>query len=199
MIHLLDSSLETMLRREFKTRFSDSVDISFAPPDGEFPTSSVTVPAVDLFLYDVRENNVLRSQDWLVKRGSDGFAVQERPPVRVDCSYLITAWPSPKVRKPAEDEHKILSVVMAVLLSYTELPDEILAEPLRGQEPPPIATALQPGHLQSLAEFWQAMGGKPKLALNYTVTIGLRALPDIRTRTVLQTEIHLQEINGGRS
>jgi Pvc16 N-terminal domain len=199
MIHLLDSSLETMLRRELKERFTDPVDISFAPPDGEFPSSSVTVPAVDLFLYDVRENNGLRSQDWLVKRGSDGFAVQERPPIRVDCSYLITAWPSPKVRKPAEDEHKILSVVMAVLLSYTELPDHILAEPLRGQDPPPTATALQPGHLQSLAEFWQAMGGKPKLALNYTVTIGLRALPDIRTRTVLETEIHLQEINGERS
>jgi hypothetical protein len=27
--------------------------------------------------------------------------------------------------------------------------------------------------LQSVSEFWQALGGKPKAALNYTVTIGV--------------------------
>ena len=32
---------------------------------------------------------------------------------------------------------------------------------------------LQPGRLQSLAEFWQALGGKPKATLSYTVTIGV--------------------------
>jgi hypothetical protein len=32
---------------------------------------------------------------------------------------------------------------------------------------------LQPGQLQSMGEFWQALGGKPKAALNYTVTIGV--------------------------
>jgi hypothetical protein len=30
--------------------------------------------------------------------------------------------------------------------------------------------------LQSVSEFWQALGGKPKAALNYTVTIGI--VPD---------------------
>jgi hypothetical protein len=30
---------------------------------------------------------------------------------------------------------------------------------------------LQPGRLQSPAEFWQAIGGKPKASLNYSVTI----------------------------
>lgn len=34
---------------------------------------------------------------------------------------------------------------------------------------------LQPGRLQSVGEFWQALGGKPKAALNYTVTIGVFA------------------------
>jgi hypothetical protein len=33
--------------------------------------------------------------------------------------------------------------------------------------------SIQPGHLQSLAEFWQALGGKPKAALNYRVTMAL--------------------------
>jgi hypothetical protein len=35
---------------------------------------------------------------------------------------------------------------------------------------------LQPGQLQSLGEFWQALGGKPKAALTYTVTIGVSAV-----------------------
>jgi hypothetical protein len=32
---------------------------------------------------------------------------------------------------------------------------------------------LQPGLLQSLGEFWQSLGGKPKAALHYTVTVGV--------------------------
>ena len=36
-------------------------------------------------------------------------------------------------------------------------------------------TTLQPGRLQSLGEFWQALGGKPKAALNYTVTFAVES------------------------
>jgi hypothetical protein len=35
------------------------------------------------------------------------------------------------------------------------------------------SSTLQPGRLQSVGEFWQALGGKPKAALNYTITIGV--------------------------
>jgi hypothetical protein len=34
-------------------------------------------------------------------------------------------------------------------------------------------SSLQPGRLQSLGEFWQALGGKPKAALNYQITLSV--------------------------
>jgi hypothetical protein len=63
---------------------------------------------------------------------------------------------------------------------------------LRGQEPSLPATTLQPGRLQSVAEFWQALGGKPKAALNYTVTIGISTGLVSDTETpVLDTTVKL--------
>lgn len=173
MIDDLDRTLEDLLKRELPSDLVSQVTISFATPDGQFPPSSVSLPAIDLFLYDVRENTELRSNDWRLERGDDGSMVRRRAPVRVDCSYLVTAWPSDNSTTPARDEHHLLGEVMKALLRHSTLPAAVLHGSLEGQEPPLPASTLQPGRLQSLAEFWQALGGKPKAALSYTVTIGV--------------------------
>lgn len=184
MIDDLDRTVEELLRRELAPMLVEQVGISFAAPDSDFPPSSVTLPAVDLFLYDVRENMELRNAVWIVERqfepGNNGDLAQKafrrRSPVRVDCSYLITAWSSESSTTRALDEHHLLSQVMKVLLRHPVLPEVLLQGTLKGQEPPLPAATLQPGRLQSVGEFWQALGGKPKAALNYTVTIGV--VPD---------------------
>lgn len=191
MIDDLDRTVEELLRRELAPMLVEQVDISFAAPDSDFPPSSVTLPAVDLFLYDVRENTELRNAAWIVERqfapGDDGKtaerAVKRRSPVRVDCSYLTTAWSSESSTTRALDEHHLLSEVMKVLLRHPMLPEALLQGSLRGQEPPLPCTTLQPGRLQSVGEFWQALGGKPKAALNYTITIGV--VPDREVETEL--------------
>jgi hypothetical protein len=177
MINDLDRSLEELLVRELpselvSTDATTRVTISFATPDDQFPPTSVTLPAIDLFLYDVRENRDLRTNEWIVDRQSDGTTTRKRPPVRVACSYLVTAWASGSSTNPALDEHQLLGEVMMVLLRHSTLPQEVLQGQLKNQRPPLPAVTLQPGRLQSLGEFWQALGGKPKAALNYTVTIG---------------------------
>lgn len=175
MIDDLDRSLENLLKRELPPELVAQVTISFATPDGQFPPASVALPAIDLFLYDVRENRDLRDGEWRIERQSDGTAVRKAPPVRVDCSYLITAWPSDSSTTPARDEHRMLGEVMKALLRHQTLPSAVLEGSLVGQQPPLPASTLQPGRLQSLAEFWQALGGKPKATLSYTVTIGVEA------------------------
>jgi hypothetical protein len=40
---------------------------------------------------------------------------------------------------------------------------------LKSQELPLPTTTLKQGHLQNLAELWQALGGRVRAALNYTV------------------------------
>jgi hypothetical protein len=175
MIDDLDRTVEELLKRELAPALVDQVAISFAAPDTEFPPSSVTLPAVDLFLYDIRENLELRSTEWIIERQNNGTATKRRAPVRVDCSYLITAWSSDSSTTRALDEHRLLSEVMKVLLRHPTIPEVLLQGSLRGQEPPLPSSTLQPGRLQSVGEFWQALGGKPKAALNYTVTIGVVA------------------------
>jgi hypothetical protein len=146
----------------------------------------VTLPAIDLFLYDVRENRELRSTEWVIERRSNGVARSSPPLVRVDCSYLISAWPSEGTPQPALDEHHLLGEVMRALLRFPTLPAAVLQGTLAGQELPLPTAILQPGRLQSVGEFWQALGGKPKAVLNYTVTISVSPFEPVEAPLVLE-------------
>lgn len=142
MINDLDSTLRTLLRRELPPSLASQVAISFDPPDDQFPPQGVTLPAIDLFLYDVQENHDLRSNEWSMSRDSSSVAQRSLPLVRVDCSYLITAWPSKGTPTPAEDEHRLLGEAIMALLRYPSLPDGVLQGRLRDQELPPPTAAL---------------------------------------------------------
>jgi Pvc16 N-terminal domain len=170
VFHDLDASLAALVRAELSL---PDVDISFVGPDEGFPPSSVRLPAVSFFLYDIRENTDLRSNEWEVKRRPDGSATRTRAPARVTCSYLITAWPSDATPDPAQDEHRLLGAVLTVLLRHRKIPAAYLRGELVGQEPPVPTRIIAENQLQSLGEFWQAMGGRPKASLHYGVTLSL--------------------------
>jgi hypothetical protein len=167
MLQDLDKTLEVLLKCELPPTWRN-LAISFDTPNKEFIQ---TTPAINLFLYDIRENLELRNSVSSVQRQSSGVALKQRPPARMDCSYLITVW-STKPSDPAQ-EHQILGEIMKVLLRYPKLPAEVLQGSFEGQEPPLRAAPLRASQLQSLGEFWQALGGKPKAALNYTITISV--------------------------
>jgi hypothetical protein len=196
MINDLDQSLAVLLQRELHADFAEQVQISFAAPDDQFPPQSVTLPAIDLFLYDVRENFELRDTEASIERDSVATAVRRPAPVRVDASYLITAWPSPNVTNPSEDEHRLLGEVMRSLLRYRVLPEEVLRGELTSQALPLPVSSLQPGRLQSLGEFWQALGGKPKAALNYTVTLAIDVARPEQVKLVTDKVIKVRMENG---
>lgn len=173
MIHDLDSTLKELLTQELPPALTAQVAISFDTPDNQFPPTGVTLPAINLFLYDIRENRELRSNEWRVEAQGNSALVRKRAPVRVDCSYLITAWASASAPNPAQDEHRILGEVMKALLRQTTIPVALVQGELATQDLPLPTTVLQPGNLQSLGEFWQALGGKPRAVLNFTVTISV--------------------------
>jgi len=162
-----------LLKRGLPQEFLRQITITFAAPDEQFPPASVSLPAIDLFLYDVRENRNLRTNEWVLERNDDGTGLKRLAPIRVDCSYLITAWANAGSLTAAQEEHRLLGETMRVIVRHPVMPAEFLQGRLRNQEPDMPTISIQPGHLQSVAEFWQALGGKPKAALNYTVTVVL--------------------------
>lgn len=191
MIHLLDSTLETLLMHELPADLVSPdgptpVTVSFATPDSQFPPTAVTLPAIDLFLYDVRENRDLRSSEWIVERQTGGQVSRRRPPVRVDCAYLVTAWASDGSPDPAGDEHRLLGEVMRVLLRHPTIPEAALDAGLQGQQPALPTISLRDGRLQGPSDLWQALGGKPRAALHYTVTLSIE--PEAPTTAPLVTE-----------
>ena len=178
MIHDLDKTLEELLKSELPPGLISSgngntqVTISFATPAKDFSVK----PAINLFLYDVRENLELRDTTWSIER-SNGRGTKRRNPVRVDCSYLITAWSAltgtGNGQRPEQDEHRWLGEVMKVLLRHRTIPAAVLQGSLKGMEPPIRTVSLGQSNLQSLGEFWQAMGGTPRPALNYCLTMAV--------------------------
>jgi hypothetical protein len=170
VLHDLDATLAALLRAELSVQ---NVAVSFAAPDDQFPPPGISLPAIAFFLYDVREAHDLRSAQWELNRQADGMYTRTPPPVRVTCSYLITAWPSASTPDPSQDEHRLLGEVMKVLLRHPAIPDGYLTGELAGQDPPMPAKIIAEAQLHSLGEFWQAMGGKPKATLHYAVTVSV--------------------------
>jgi Pvc16 N-terminal domain len=81
---------------------------------------------------------------------------------------------------------------MRVLLRFPKLPRELLKGSFARQDWPLPVSTLQPGRLQSLGEFWQALGGKPKAALNYTVTLPVDVSEQDRQPLVIDKEIRMR-------
>jgi Pvc16 N-terminal domain len=168
MIDDLDRTLKNLLEDPEcgLPELDPSPTITFGAPDSKF---APTPPAINLFLYDVRENRELRSNEVVVERTADGKASLLPSPPRVDCSYLITAWAADGA---PDAEHRLLGAVMRVLLCSATIPERVLHGELKDQQVAlPVAT-LQSSRLQSVGEFWQA-GGRPKAVLHFTVTISV--------------------------
>ncbi|HLP87150.1 MAG TPA: DUF4255 domain-containing protein [Nostocaceae cyanobacterium] len=175
MLDALDNTLESLLKQELPPDVPSADTEVFISFDTPYQGTIKQKPAINLFLYDVQENLDLRTSAWSVERQSNGKAIKKRPPARVDCSYLITAWPQNE--DDVQTEHQLLGEVMKVLLRYRKIPENYVADNFEDQEFPLRLISLRPSNLKSFGEFWQAMGGKegtkPKVVLHCTVTIAV--------------------------
>jgi hypothetical protein len=192
MFHDLDATLAALMRGEMAL---PDIGISFASPDDQFPPSGVTLPAVAFFLYDMRENVDLRSSEWETERQPTGMTTRRRPPARIDCSYLITAWPNANAPNPEQDEHRLLGDVVKVLLRHRRIPERYLRGELIHMQAPLPAKVSADSQLQSIGEFWQAMGGRPKATLHYSVTLSV----DVFDPTEIGPEVTEKVIRVGQA
>ena len=148
--------------------------IAFDRPDDGFKPAQTTV---DLFLFDVRENMELRSNEPKIKR-LNGQAVIHQAPMRVACTYLITAWPVGGTDL-ALQEQRLLTQTLQVLSTYPRIPASFLKGKLVGQEPPLPMMATHPDELKNPAEFWTAIGNKMRASVTVTVTISMEVFAPV--------------------
>jgi len=162
----LDESLRRLLSRELERQGFGHVAVVFDAPAREWAVA-LSGPTLNLFLYDLREATDLREAGWQEHR-ENGSARMTRPPLRLECSYAVTAW-----ARAIEDEHRLLSQALAVLFAHERLPADCLAGDLA--EPSaqryPLMTRIGAAREDGKADFWNAIGGSYKASIDYLVTL----------------------------
>jgi hypothetical protein len=186
----LDASLAALLTDGAAPQEVRTADVSFAVPDRDFGPGQ---PTMDLFLHEVQENRALRDVAPILQRVPTGGWESERPPLRVDCTYLVTAW-SPKTGAlRAAEEHRLLGRALLWLGRFPVIPDKYAQGALKTPpQPYPLATTVaQTREGQSMGEFWTALGIAPRPAFSLTVTIALQPYTETESFPAL-TEIQLR-------
>jgi hypothetical protein len=163
VIHEVDDSLRKLVLRDAVN--GSGVDVSFEAPTREW-ASKRNAPTINIYLYDVREDLARREVQYEEVRDESGKVLSRRPPPRrFKLSYLVTVW----TQRP-EDEHRLLSSLLACFLTYDSLPDELLAGVLAETRHRALLTvALPPPQDRSLADVWSALGGELKPSLDLVV------------------------------
>jgi hypothetical protein len=184
MLADLDETLRGLLRSELERHGFEGVDIAFDAPAREW-SGQLSKPTVNVFLYDLREAESLRTSEWNRMKRNDGRTIEGRPPMVMECSYAVTAW-----TQAVEDEHRLLSQVLGILFAFPELPQEKLNGRLaNGSQAWPIKARVGQGKGEK-SDFWSAVGGQYKVSLDYVVRLSvdsgarLERGPEVRTQTI---------------
>jgi hypothetical protein len=177
----LDESIRTLLRRELSTAGLE-VDVVFDAPNREWATT-LSSPTLNAFLYDLRQSKDHRPVEWAVEK-SDGRTTETRPPLMLEATYAVTAW-----TRAVEDEHRLLSQVIAILNAYPQLPEDVLSGSLVDQLYP-LSTKIAQPKADGKADFWSSIGGTYKVSLDYSATVAvpsgmkLERGPQVKSQTV---------------
>ena len=185
----LNRTIEVLLRAELVADVASQVSISFATPDDSFPPQGLSLPAINLFLFEVRENASLREVEPVRERGADGTTVLVRPSVRIDCHYLVTAVATTQLGSEM-DEARILGAALRALLRHRVLPAAVLQGSLAGKTPPVRAATVRQGENPSRIDLWHALKGKPRASLHYALTVPVDiGMPEDMAKPVLQLDV----------
>jgi Pvc16 N-terminal domain len=177
MIQDLDDTLKELLVKKVPIDLA-AIDIKFEMPDKEWEGKLSTKPTINLYLYDIRENHELRSNERFLTRNG-GIGTETPSPVRIDFSYLITTW-----TKEIADEHRLLGRILKTLLQYSVLPSDVLKGEMGTQSLPLRGWVAQPEKTPNAWDFWTAIGGGVKASLHYMVTVAVQPLESVNAHLV---------------
>ncbi|MGD0715048.1 MAG: DUF4255 domain-containing protein [Gaiellaceae bacterium] len=212
-------ALEKMVRRlllDDVPQLTSELQVRFEPPDQDWQSyladqsvGGAPVLGVDCYLVELRENAVLRSNEWLSEE-IGGTVFREPAPMRVDCHYLVTAWDSAKISEtlePGIEEHKLLYAVLGTLAAaaplnasriYPRLSPDLAAVPAPIRDFDLPTRVVPPEGYPKLAEFWTSMGQTVRWrpAVHLVVTLPM-LLTDEVVGPPVTTELTGYGLDGG--
>ncbi|MEK9499088.1 DUF4255 domain-containing protein [Photorhabdus sp. P32] len=159
--------------KDILSQHLNNVDIRFDLPE---INSIPSKPTISVFLYDVHEDLQLRSAE--PKRYNPVTNLLLPGWVNINYNYLITYWHPNKPSvdgsspdsQPDNQAAKIMTSVLNALINHRQLP----------KIPGAYTKVIPPQeNLNSLGNFWQALGNRPRLSLLYSVTAPVE-LQDIK-------------------
>ena len=171
MFHDLDATLRTILDDPAAPTELRTAEVSFESPNKTFAPAQ---PTVNLFLYEVKENRALRDPEPIIRQVGPNF-VRRMPPLRVDCTYLVTTWSNQGGGAGVAEEHQLLGQALAWLSRFPIIPATFLqgslAVPPQPFPPPTMVAQMEDG--KSAGEFWSALGSVPRPAFHVSITISI--------------------------
>ncbi|QUQ63765.1 DUF4255 domain-containing protein [Kutzneria sp. CA-103260] len=187
MIHEVDEGLRLLLADSGLP--SENTELVFDAPTTEWAAKR-TVPTVNVFLYDLREDLSRRASGQLAEHNADGTVAGWRTPPRwYRLSYLLTAWTA----RPT-DEHRLLSDVLRGVSRHDQLRREWLTGSLAELGLAVLIDVAAPAAegSASTSDIWHSLGGqlKPSISLQLTAPLsGEReeAGPPVTEGVVVQT------------
>ncbi len=170
MLHELDSALRALVQRDVAA--DGEVAVDFDAPTKEW-ASHRNQPTINIYLYDIRQDLQRNQFGEVTVRDDDGLIAERRPqPKFFRLAYLVTAW-----TQRAEDEHRLLSALLATFVRVETVPTELLTGSLAELGiAVPMAVALPPPQDRALSDVWSALGGELKPSLDVSIIAPL--LPD---------------------
>lgn len=175
MINEVDEALRSVVRAEVVN--ATDVEVVFDAPTRDWAARR-NKPTIDMYLYDIREDLRRRQTGYVEKRDDRGVVTERQPlPRFFKLNYLITAW----TQRP-EDEHRLLSAVLATFMKYDNVPESYMSPLLVDLGLPillQVAYPLPEG--RQVPDVWSSLGGdlKPSLDLVATMAIQPAAFYDV--------------------
>lgn len=189
MIQDVDATLKELLVRKVPLDPA-AIDVRFEVPNKEW-SATVTRPTVNLFLYDVRENLELRSNErFLARREDNRSATESRAPVRMDLCYMITAWTA-----DVADEHQLLGRVLTALLRFPVVPSDVLKGTLTAQPLPMRGWIAQPERTPNAWDFWGNVEHRMKASLNFVLTVAFQPFAEGDVELATSAIVNVRQFN----
>ena len=86
--------------------------------------------------------------------------------MRLEVTYSVTAW-----TKAVEDEHRLLSQVLAILFSHVQLPADLLEGRLAAASQLRAIETEVGRPKEEKADFWTSIGGRYKASIDYAIKL----------------------------